>query len=59
MTTTIVLFIMCAIGFTLSIKFASSTNEDTASQKRWKSVLGIAIIIACGFVGLVVASLFL
>jgi|TARA_B100001750_G_scaffold234935_1_gene236843 hypothetical protein len=58
MTNSIILIIMCAFGFILSIKFASSTKEDTTSQKRWKSVSGIGIIIACGFIGLSVASLF-
>ena len=58
MTTSIVLIIACVFGFVLSIKFASSTKEDTPSQKRWKSVSGISMIIACGFIGLIVASLF-
>ena len=58
MTTSIVLIIACVFGFVLSIKFASSTKEDTPSQKRWKSVSGIAMIIASGFIGLIVASLF-
>ena len=58
MTTSILLIIACAFGLILSLKFASHTKEDTPSQKRWKSVSGIAIIIACGFIGLIVASLF-
>lgn len=55
MTTAIVLIIMSAIGLTLSIKFASWSEEDTPSQKRFKSALGIVIIIAC----LLVASVLL
>ena len=58
MTTSILLIIACIFGLILSLKFASHTKEDTPSQKRWKSVSGIGIIIACGFIGLSVASLF-
>ena len=55
MTTATVLIIMSAIGLTLSIKFASWSKEDTPSQKRYKSALGIVIII----VSLLVASVLL
>ena len=32
--------------FILTTKFARWTDEDTASAKRWKVVLGVVIIIA-------------
>ena len=47
MTTATVFIIMSAIGLTLSIKFASWSEEDAPSQKLFKSALGIVIIIAC------------
>ena len=58
MTTSILLIIACIFGLILSLKFASHTKEDTPSQKRLKSVSAISMIIACGFIGLIIASLF-
>jgi len=58
MTTSILLIIACVFGLILSLKFASHTKEDTPSQKRWKSVSGLAMIMASGFIGLIIASLF-